>query len=74
MPDLPRLANSTTTPAKVQAFASKLLKPDSMVIVAVGDRATVEPGLKSLNLGDVEIRDADAKPVNASGSSSGGKH
>lgn len=62
------------TPAKVQAFASKLLKPDSMVIVAVGDRATVEPGLKSLNLGDVEIRDADAKPVNASGASSSGKH
>ncbi len=57
------------TPEKVQALAAKVLKPDTMTIVAVGDRAKIEPELKALNLGDVEVRDADAKPV--SGGTSG---
>ena len=53
------------TPEKVQALAGRLLKPDSMVIVAVGDRAKIEPEITKLNLGNVEIRDADAKPLDA---------
>jgi zinc protease len=59
------------TPEKVQALAGKLLKPDSMTIVAVGDRAKIEPELKALNLGNVEVRDADAKPVLGGVTSSG---
>jgi hypothetical protein len=33
------------------------------VVIAVGDRATIEPGLESLTLGALEIRDADGRPV-----------
>jgi zinc protease len=55
----------------VQALATKLIKPDSMVIVAVGDRARIEPELKKLNLGTVEVRDAEAKPVTATATSTG---
>jgi zinc protease len=34
-----------------------------MIVVAVGDRAKIEPGLKELNLGPIEIRDASGNPV-----------
>jgi hypothetical protein len=30
-----------------------------MIVVAVGDRAAIEPGLKKLNLGAEELRNAD---------------
>ncbi|HUR36560.1 MAG TPA: pitrilysin family protein [Terriglobales bacterium] len=58
-------------PAKIQAInaadvknaASKYLKPQSMVVVAVGDRAKIEPELKKLNLGPVEVRDFEGAPV-----------
>jgi len=51
------------TPETVQSVANKLLKPDSAIIVAVGDRAKIEPELKNLNLGTIEVRDFEAKPV-----------
>src|SRR5438445_4732394 len=60
------------TPAIVQALATRLLKPESMVVVAVGDRAKIEPELKKLNLGGVELRDADAKPISAASSAAAG--
>ena len=52
-------------PAKIQAVtvadvknaAAKYLKPGSMVVVAVGDKAKIEPELKKLDLGPVEERD-----------------
>jgi len=43
----------------VQAAAKKYLSPEKMIVVAVGDRAKIEPGLAKLGLGAVEIRDAD---------------
>jgi hypothetical protein len=30
-------------------------------VIAVGDRAEIEPGLRRLKLGAVEIRDADGR-------------
>ena len=39
--------------AAIQAAAQKYLHPDALVIVVVGDKATIEPGLKELNLGDI---------------------
>jgi zinc protease len=42
--------------------AKKYLVPGNMVVIAVGDRAKIEPELKKLNLGAVEIRDAEGKP------------
>ena len=34
-----------------------------MIYVVVGDRAQVEKGIRELNLGDVQILDADGNPV-----------
>jgi zinc protease len=51
------------TAADVQRVAEKYLKPDSTVIVAVGDRSKIEPELQKLNLGSVETRDLDGKLV-----------
>ena len=34
-----------------------------MIVLAVGDRAKIEGDLKKLNLGKIEIRDSDGKPV-----------
>ncbi len=33
--------------------------PEQMVVVAVGDREKIEPELKKLNLGPIEIREPD---------------
>ncbi len=48
-----------------QAFevARKYLVADRLVVIAVGDRKVIEPELRKLNLGAVEIRDAEGRPV-----------
>ncbi|HEX8709581.1 MAG TPA: pitrilysin family protein [Pyrinomonadaceae bacterium] len=51
------------TAADVQRVAAKYLTPASMVIVAVGDRTRIEPELKQLGFGSIEIRDLDGKPA-----------
>jgi zinc protease len=51
------------TPELAQAAAKKYVQPEKMTVLAVGDRAKIEPGLKELNLGKTEIRDADGKLV-----------
>jgi zinc protease len=53
-----------------QAAARKYLQPDRLVVVAVGDRAKIEPELKKppLQLGAPELRDADGKVLPATGS------
>jgi zinc protease len=45
------------------AAAKKYLVPDRMIVVAVGDRAKIEPALKKLNLGAAEARRADGSVV-----------
>jgi zinc protease len=42
-----------TDAGAIQAAAQKYIHPNALVIVVVGDRATIEPGLKELNMGDV---------------------
>ena len=54
--------NAVTTDQAL-AMAKKYLVPDSMVVIAVGDRAKIEPELKKLNLGSIEIRDTEGKPI-----------
>ena len=49
------------TVADVRRVAGKYLLPDSMVIVAVGDRSKIEPELSKLNLGKIETRDMGGK-------------
>ena len=44
------------------AVSKKYLVPGNMVVVAVGDRKAIEPGLSKLGVGKVEIRDAEGRP------------
>ena len=39
--------------------AQKVLHPDQLVWVVVGDRAKIEPGLRELGWGDISLLDAD---------------
>jgi len=45
----------TVTAADVQRVAAKYIQPDKLAVVIVGDRKTIEPGLKALNLGPVTV-------------------
>ncbi len=50
---------SAVTAEMAEAAAKKYLVPGRMLVVAVGDRAKIEPQLRRLNLGREELRDAD---------------
>ena len=60
-----------TYPARVNAFtkadlesvAWRHLTPDRMTIVAVGDRATIEPQIAKLGLGAIAFRDPDGREI-----------
>jgi zinc protease len=52
---------STITPAEIKELANKYLNTDNMVIVVVGDKARIQPGLQKLGYPIVEL-DADGKP------------
>jgi zinc protease len=45
------------TPAAVAKAAQDYIHPQNLVVVAVGDRAKIQPDLEKLNLGPIEIRD-----------------
>jgi len=63
-----------TLPSRVDAIqasdvlsvAKKYLVPERMVVVAVGDRASIEPQITKLNLGAIAYRDADGKETTGS--------
>lgn len=54
---------NAVTIADVNRVANKYLTPDKMAIVIVGDRKTIEPGLKQLEY-PIVILDSDGNPVN----------
>jgi zinc protease len=54
--------NAVTTDQAL-AVSRTYLVPANMVVIAVGDRAKIEPELRKLNLGAVEIRDAEGRPI-----------
>jgi zinc protease len=60
-----RYAQQVNAVTAAQAFdvAKRYVVPGKLVVVAVGDRATIEAELRKLNLGAVEIRDAEGRPV-----------
>jgi zinc protease len=43
--------------------ARKVIHTDSVVWVVVGDRAVIEPGIRSLGYGEVFVIDSDGNPV-----------
>ena len=54
---------ATLTPAEAHAAAVRVLRPDTPTVVVVGDLRTVEPKVRALNLGTVEVWDADGQRV-----------
>ena len=42
----------------------RYLVADRLVVIGVGDRKVIEPELRKLNLGAIEIRDAEGKVIN----------
>jgi zinc protease len=52
---------STITPAEINQLAAKYLNTDNMIILVVGDKAKILPGLQKLGYPIVEL-DADGKP------------
>jgi zinc protease len=52
--DLPAQID-TITSADTLRVAKEYLHPEAMIVVAVGDRAKIEPGLKDLKVGDVKV-------------------
>jgi zinc protease len=47
----------------INAIAERILRPEKMIYVVVGDRAQIEKGIRELNIGDVQLLDADGNPV-----------
>ena len=53
------------TSEQIATAARKYVHPNQMVLVAVGDRAKIEPGLEKLGIGPIELRDSFGNPVTA---------
>jgi zinc protease len=59
---LPETYNAVTA-EQAQAAAQKYIVPEKLIVLAVGDRVKIEEDMKKLNLGKIEIRDAEGKVV-----------
>jgi zinc protease len=51
------------TAESVAKAAADTIHPEHLIIVAVGDRAKIQPELEKLNLGPIELRDASGDPI-----------
>lgn len=51
------------TQADLQRVANQYINPSSLAIVIVGDRKTIEAGLKATNVGSISIRDITGQPI-----------
>jgi zinc protease len=51
------------TGEQAQSIAQKYIVPSNMVFVVVGDRKTIEPALQKLNIGTIEVRDREGRPI-----------
>jgi zinc protease len=49
--------------ADLQAAAGRLIHPDALTWVVVGDLAVIEPGIRKLGLGEVTVLDADGNVI-----------
>ena len=51
------------TQADVQRVARQYIDPANLAIVIVGDRKSIEAGLKAINVGPIQIRDFFGQPI-----------
>ena len=51
------------TAADVARVAQQYINPGSLAVVIVGDRKSIEPTLKAINVGPVVIRDISGQPI-----------
>lgn len=51
------------TPAELAAAAGKLVHPEALTWVVVGDLAKIEDGIRQLKLGEVKVLDVDGKII-----------
>jgi zinc protease len=51
------------TEADVARVAQQYINPGALAVVIVGDRKSIEPGLKAINVGPVVIRDISGQPI-----------
>ena len=53
----------SVTQADVNRVAQQYINPGFLTVVIVGDRKTIEQGLKSVNVGPISIRDMSGQPI-----------
>jgi zinc protease len=46
-----------------RAAAAKYVHPQQQILLLVGDRAKIEPGVRELNLGEIVVLDPEGKPA-----------
>jgi zinc protease len=51
------------TQESLSAAARKIIDPQKLIWVVVGDRSKIESGIRELNMGELHLLDADGKPV-----------
>ena len=56
-------ATSSATMDQVAAAARKYVDPARTSLLLVGDLSKIEPGIRSLNFGEIVVLDAEGKPV-----------
>jgi zinc protease len=49
--------------ADIEGIAKRVVRPDNLTWVIVGDRAKIEAGVREVNLGELKFLDADGKPI-----------
>lgn len=57
-------ATSAATLPQVTAAAKQYVDPSDTILLLVGDRKKIEPGVKELNVGEIVILDAEGKRIN----------
>jgi zinc protease len=54
---------SALTTSDLDAAATKVVHPDNLIWVVVGDRAKIEAGIRELGFGEIRFIDADGNPI-----------
>ena len=54
---------AAVTQADLQRVAQQYVRPEQFNIVIVGDLKTIEPGIRALRMGKVELRDLNGRPI-----------